>query len=101
MTHVGVLVLVAELEAQVVDNVAYVLLDNGAVAQVALGNLTADVLEADDGVGVRGGRETREDALLGQEQGAGADGEESAPGQVKRSESGILNGSSLAQHVPS
>lgn len=79
VTDVGVLILVTKLEAQVVDNVAAVLDDISALCQVAGGSLAADVLESDDGVGVRGSREAGQDALLGEEQGAGADGEEGAP----------------------
>lgn len=77
--NVGVLILVAKLEAKVVDDIADALDDISALGQVALGSQTADILEADDGIGVGGGGETRQDTLLGQEQGAGADGEESAP----------------------
>jgi len=76
---VWVVVFVTELEAQVVDDVASTIADVGALGQVTLSSQAADVLEADVGIGVGGGGQAREDALLGQEQGARADGEEGAP----------------------
>lgn len=76
--NVGVLVLVAKLKAKIIDDISDALDDISALGQVALGGQTADILEADDSIGVGGGGETRQDTLLGQEQGAGADGEESA-----------------------
>lgn len=78
--NIGILILIAKLESQVVDNVADALDDISALGQVALGSLAANVLEADDGIGVGGGGEARQDTLLSQEKGASADGQESAPG---------------------
>lgn len=65
--NIGVLILVAKLESQIVDDVANALDDVGALGQVALGSLAANILEADDGIGMGGGREARQDALLGQQ----------------------------------
>lgn len=79
VADVGVLVLVAELEAQVVDHVADAIEDVSALGKVALSSGAADVLEADVGIGVGGGGQARQDALFGQEQGARADREKGAP----------------------
>jgi hypothetical protein len=73
---VRVLVLVAEVEAEVVHDVASVVDDVGALAEGVACNLAAHDLEGGDEIGVGGGREAGEDALLGKEKRAGADGEE-------------------------
>lgn len=70
---VGVLVLVTEVESEVVDDVACVLDHVGALLEVARSSITAQILEASQVVGVGSRRETREDALLRQEERTGAD----------------------------
>lgn len=74
---VGILVLVAQVEAQVIDDVA-LLHDVGLLGEVAGGDGGDEVLELHDEVWVGGGAESREDAELGEEEGAGADGEHGA-----------------------
>lgn len=66
VADVGIVVLVTELEAQVVDDVADTIEDVGALGQITLSSQAADVLEADVCIGVGGGRQARQDALLGQ-----------------------------------
>lgn len=56
-SDVGVLVLVTELEAQVVDNVSRVLHNIGALTKISLDGQTANVLERDNVIGVGSGRE--------------------------------------------
>lgn len=56
-SDVGVLVLVTELEAQVVDDVSRVLHNIGALTKISLDSNAANVLERDDVIGVGGGRE--------------------------------------------
>lgn len=76
--QVRVLVFVlAELEAQVVDDVAGVD-DVGVVGHVALGGLAADVLELGHEVRVGGGGQAGEDARLSEEERAGANAKEGA-----------------------
>ena len=76
--QVGVFVLVlAEVEAQVVDDVAGVH-DVGAVGHVALGSVAADDLELGHEVRVGGGGEAGQDARLAEEERAGADAHEGA-----------------------
>jgi len=72
---IWVVVLLAQVEAEVVDDVA-LLHDVGALRHVALGRRLAQVLQSDDEVGVGGGAEAGEDTGLGQEEGARADGHE-------------------------
>lgn len=86
MANVRVLILITELKAQVVDDVADVLNNVGALRQVALGSLAADVFETDDGVRVGGGRKTRQDTLLGKEKGARADRHQGTPEESHRSD---------------
>jgi hypothetical protein len=78
-SDVGVLVLVTELKAQVVDDVACVLHNIGALTKVSLNSHTANVLELDDVVGVCSGRESSQDSLLSEQEGSSADGKEGAP----------------------
>jgi hypothetical protein len=75
---VWVLVLVTEVEAEIVDDVAGVLDDVGTLLEVSGSSVAADILELGDVVGVGGGGEAGEDALLGEEEGSGADGEDGA-----------------------
>lgn len=56
-SDVGVLVLVTELEAQVVDNVTRVFHNIGALTKISLDGQTANVLERDNVIGVGSGRE--------------------------------------------
>lgn len=56
-SDVGVLVLVTELEAQVVDDVSRVLHNIGALTKISLDSNAANVLERDNVIGVGGGRE--------------------------------------------
>lgn len=74
---VWVLVLVAEVEAEVVDDVASVLYDVGTLSEVLGGSVAAKVLKLGEVVGVSGRREAREDVLLGEEQGTCAHREDS------------------------
>lgn len=80
---VGVLVLVTELKAQVVDDVTCVLHNIGALAKISLDGNAANVLKGDDVVGVGGGREPGQDSLLSEQKRSGTDGEESAPAFLK------------------
>jgi hypothetical protein len=76
---VGVLLLVSQVEAEVVDDEADVLLDLGElIIELTLGSCLAQLLELDDVVRVGGGGQAQQDALVGQEQRAGADAHESA-----------------------
>lgn len=75
---VRVLVLVPEVESEVVDHVADVLDNIGPLVQVALGSAAAEVLKGGHVVLVGRGGEAGEDALVGEEVRAGADGEEGA-----------------------
>jgi hypothetical protein len=70
---VGVLVLVAELVAEIVHHIAGVLDDVGMLAQVSDDGVAAQGLELGEEVGMGRGSKAREDALLGQEQRPGAD----------------------------
>jgi hypothetical protein len=70
---VGVLVLVAELVAEIVHHITGVLYDVGMLAQVADDGVAAHVLELGEKVGVGRGSKAGEDALLGQQHRAGAD----------------------------
>lgn len=83
-SDVGVLVLVTELEAQVVDDVSGVLYDIGALSKISLDGQTANVLERHDVIGVGSGRETSQDSLLSEQERSGADREERAPVGWKR-----------------
>ena len=56
-SDVGILVLVTELEAQVVDDVSGVLYNIGALTKISLDGQTANVLERDNVIGVGSGRE--------------------------------------------
>lgn len=78
-SDVGVLVLVTELEAQVVDNVSRVLHNIGALTKISLDGQTADVLKCYNVIRVGSGREPGQDSLLSEQERSGADGEESAP----------------------
>lgn len=73
---VRVLILIAEVEAEVVDDVPSVFDDVGPLVGAARGGLAAEVLEPGEVVGVGGGRQPGEDALMGEEVGPGADGQE-------------------------
>ena len=75
---VGVLVLVTNVEPQVVYDISGVLNHVGALAEVTDSSLAAQVLELDDVVRVGCRRETGEDALVGEHEGAGADGQQGA-----------------------
>jgi hypothetical protein len=70
---VGVLVLVAELVAEVVHHIAGVLYDVGMLAQVSDHGVAAQELELGEKVGMGRGSKAGEDALLGQQQRPGAD----------------------------
>jgi len=70
---VGVLILIAELESQVVDDVADILHNISALTEITDSCLAAQILELDDVVGVGCGRETGQNALLGQQEGPSAD----------------------------
>lgn len=76
--NVGVLVLVANVEAKVVDHVAGLFVDVGSLLRITDGRVAADVLKGSHVVGVGRSRQTREDADLGEEEGSGADGQEGA-----------------------
>lgn len=82
--NVGGLILAVDLKAEVVDNVAVTVQDVSSLSQLTLSSQAAQVLQLDIGVGVGGGLEAGQDALLGKEEGSGRDGEEGAPvgGQV-------------------
>ncbi len=67
-TNVWVLVLIAEVEAEVVDNIAGVLENISAFLKVASSGIAALVLKLGHEVGVAGGRKAREDALAGKEE---------------------------------
>lgn len=73
---VGVLILVAKIEAEVVDDVACVLDNVGTLLKVARGSITAQVLEAGHVVGVGGSRKAGEDTLLRKEEGSSANGKD-------------------------
>jgi hypothetical protein len=76
--QVGVLVLIlAEVEAQVVDDVAGVH-DVRAIGHVALRGVAADDFELGHVVRVGGGGQAGEDACFAEEEGTGADAHESA-----------------------
>lgn len=77
-SNVWVLVLITEVKAEVVDDVALVFDNVGALLKVEGSSFTAEVLKCSKVVGVGGGRQAGEDTLLGKEEGTGADGEESA-----------------------
>lgn len=83
-SDVGVLVLVAELETQVVHDVSCVLHNIGALTKVSLDGQTTDVLERYDVIGVGSGREAGEDSLLSEQERSGADGKESTPADWKK-----------------
>lgn len=67
-TDVGVLVLVSEFEPKVVHDVAGVIDNVGALAQLAGGSLAAQDLELGNIVGMSGGRKASKNALLGKEE---------------------------------
>lgn len=70
---VGVVVLLAQVEAEIVDDVT-LLHDVGAFGQVVLGRRLAHALQSGDVVGMGGGAKAGEDAGFGEEERAGADG---------------------------
>ena len=74
---VRVLVLVAEVKAEVVDDEASVFNHIGALLKVKSGSITANILETSHVIGVGRGGKAREDTLLGQEESSGADGKDS------------------------
>lgn len=78
-SDVGVLVLVTELEAQVVDDISCVLHNISTLAQVSLDGLAANVLERDNVIGVGGGGKPGQDSRLSKQERSGANGEEGAP----------------------
>lgn len=71
---IGVIILLAEIEAEVVDNVSGVFNNIGTFLEILGSSIAADILKGGEVVGVSGRRETGEDTLLRQEEGAGADG---------------------------
>lgn len=73
--NVGVVVFLSEVEAKIVDDVA-LFHDVGAFTEVTLSGRLAEILETDYGVWMGGCAQAGEDARLGEEQGAGADGDE-------------------------
>ena len=76
-THVWILLWVAQIEAQVIDDVS--LLDEiASLGQIALGDLAVELLEFGAPVGMCCGGEARQDALLSEEHAAGADAHECA-----------------------
>ncbi len=75
---IGVLILVPELEAQVIHHIPGVLDDVGVFAHEPDHGVAAQVLELGNVIGVGGGSEAAQNALLRQEEGAGADGEQCA-----------------------
>lgn len=75
-TDVWVLVLVADIKAEVVDNITGVFYDVGTLSEVLGSSITAQVLKLGQIVRVGSGRETREDVLLGEEERTGTDGED-------------------------
>ena len=77
-TNVGILILVAEVESKVVDDVSGVFDDIGSLLEVSSSGLAAEDLELGQVVGVGSGREAREDAFLGEEERSGADGQNGA-----------------------
>lgn len=77
-TNVWVLILIADVEAKVVDDVAGVLKHIGALLEVASSSIAALVLELGHVVGVAGGRKARENAFAGKEEGAPGDGQDSS-----------------------
>jgi hypothetical protein len=77
-TNVGILILVAEVESKVVDDVSSVIDDIGSLLEVSSSSIAAEVLELGKVVGVGSGREAREDALLGEEERSSADGQNGA-----------------------
>lgn len=74
-TDVGVIILLTKIESEVVDNVSGVFYDVGTFLEVLCSGITAHVLKCSKVVGVGGRRETRENTLLGKEEGTGADGQ--------------------------
>lgn len=74
---VRVVVLLAEIETQIVDHVAF-LHDVGALAHVALRGRLAQVLQLDYVVWMGGCAQTGENTRLGEEERAGADGHQGA-----------------------
>lgn len=76
-TDVWVVVFLAQVEAEVVDDVT-LLHDVGAFGHVALSGRLAKVLQLDDVVGMGSGAEAGQDTGLSQEEGAGANGQQSA-----------------------
>lgn len=75
-TNIWVLVLVAEVEAEVVDYVAGVFDDVRSLLEVAGGSVAAQVLKLGHEVGVGGGGETREKTLAGEVEGTARDGQD-------------------------
>jgi len=74
---IWVLVEIAQVEPQVIDHVS-LFHEIAAFCQLLLRTGTADILELCVEIGVCGGRQAIEDALLSEEEGAGVDGEESS-----------------------
>lgn len=75
-TDVWVLILVAKIKTQVVDDVSGILDNVGSLIQLFLGSLAAEVLERDDPIGMGGSRQSGQDALLGEEQRSSANRQE-------------------------
>lgn len=77
-TDIRVLVFVSEIEAKVVDDISGILNNVGALLKVAGSSLAAENLKLGHVVDVCSGGEAGKDTLAGKEEGAGADGEDSA-----------------------
>jgi hypothetical protein len=75
-TDVGVLILVAKVETEVVDDVACVLDNVGTLLEVARGSIAAHILEAGHVIGVGSSRKAGEDTLLRKEKGSSANGQD-------------------------
>lgn len=74
--HVGILILVANVKAQVVHHVSSIFDDIGALGKVTNCRMAAEVLELGHIVGMGGRRKTRKNTEFGQKDGSGADGKQ-------------------------
>lgn len=76
--NIWVFILFANVEAEVINNVAGVFNDIGTLRQVSRGSVAANIFKLGQVIGMGSGRETRENVLPGEQESTGADGEECA-----------------------
>jgi hypothetical protein len=74
--NVWILVLIAQVKAEIVNNISSILDDVGPLLQLSLGSVAAQDLKFGHMIRVGCGRQPGENARLGEEEGSGANGEQ-------------------------